>query len=841
MPGSPSTQNNDFFSKLPESRQHIVALLILFLIPFFLFTATTIGGKELQRHDTTQWRAAAESVIEYREAYDKEPLWVTNMFGGMPSFVVSTKNVVPYLNDLGSYFSTIYPAFEYWVMLAGMYFLLVLMKFRKLSAVFGSLMYALATYIPVIIIAGHNTKFKALIFIPWLVAGYWLLTRKEKKLPGLLLFSVALTLELRAGHPQITYYIFYLLGLLFVFDSWKAFKENQLKPWMITSGLLLVGGIIGIMGHAQKLLTLQEYATYSLRGGSALDNSTGLSTSYAFAWSQGIWETITLIVPNYFGGASPDYWGPKSFTSGPHYIGALSLPFILMALIRERSKVMYVFFAAGTLGILFSWGGNFRLLNEFAFDYIPFFDKFRAPETWLIYTAFCYTVVAVFGLDWFINFVSEKHSGKARSKSIVKSGLVTKIPASDYSLKNLYLPIGIVGAIVVILFIQVNSTDFTRPGEVQNIANQIAQQNQVQPNNPQVQQRAQSYVNAQLVPAREEKAKSDVLRFAIIMVIATGLMYLIFAEKIPVSAGLLGFILIVAVDMISVDKRYIPEESIVAGNVDTEAILESQRRDIDNWIQQRISEDTEYPYRVLPLLRDPYSSATPAYFYPVMGGYSASKLSVIQDVMYGNGPLNIQSQNFNPALLNLMNVKYVTYPQQLPLPGFTEVFQGQQGLVFENQNVLPKAFFVDSVITVQQPTEAFNYLMPGQLDLAKTAVVETSDQLQTSADTASNVEVTKYTGPEITLEASRSEPGFLVLSETYYPAGWNATLDGKEIQIYKTNYFQRGLQIPEGEHTIELTFMPDRYVLGVRMEWFAVIAQLLIAGFWGFTWYKNRE
>ncbi|HBQ61484.1 MAG TPA: hypothetical protein DD671_18220, partial [Balneolaceae bacterium] len=611
MASQAPASSQDFFSKLPDSRQHIVALLILFIIPFVLFTAITIGGQELQRHDTTQWRAAAESVIEYRETYDKEPLWVTNMFGGMPSFVVSTKNVVPYLNNLTRYFNNIYPAFEYWIMLAGMYFLLISMKFRKLSAVFGSLMYGLATYLPVIIVAGHNTKFKALIFVPWLIAGYWLLTRKEKKLPGLLLFSVALTMELRAGHPQITYYIFYLLGFLFVFDSWKAFKENQLKPWMVTTGLLVIGGLVGIMGHAQKLLTLQEYANYSLRGGSALDNSTGLSTSYAFAWSQGIWETITLIIPNYFGGASPEYWGPKSFTSGPHYIGALSLPFILMALLRERSKVMYVFFAAGTLGILFAWGGNFRLLNELAFDYIPFFDKFRAPETWLIYTAFCYSVVAVFGLDWFIDFISDKKK----------------------DLSRLYLPMGIVGVVAVILVIQVNSSDFTRPGEVQNIANQIAQQNQVQPNNPQVQQRAQNYVNTQMVPAREEKATSDIFRFSIIIVIAAGLMYLAFAGKIPASAALFGFILIVAIDMISVDKRYIPEDSIVAGNIDAKTILESERRDIDNWIQERISEGTEYPYRVLPLLRDPYSSSTPAYFYPVIGGYSASKLSVIQDVM----------------------------------------------------------------------------------------------------------------------------------------------------------------------------------------------------------------
>lgn len=819
MPDQSSVPNQDFFSKLPESRQHIIALLILFLIPFVLFTATTIGGKEFQRHDTTQWRASAESVIEHRETYGEDPLWVNNMFGGMPSFVVSTLHQVPYLNDLTGYFKNIYPAFEYWVMLAGMYFLLILMDFRKLSAVFGSIMYALATYIPIIIVAGHNTKFKALAFAPLLIAGYWLLCRKEKKLPGLLLFSVALTLELRAGHPQITYYFFYLLGFLWVFDTWKSYKENRLKDWSIITGLLVIGGILGIMGYAQKFLSLQEYAQYSLRGGSALDSSTGLTTSYAFAWSQGIRETWSLIVPNILGGASPDYWGPKSFTSGPHYIGALSLPFILIALLRERSRTMYIFFAAGTLGILFSWGGHFRLLNEFAFDYIPYFDKFRAPETWLAFVACCYAVVAVFGLEWLIGFVSDKKK----------------------QLSKLYVPLGISAAVLVFLFVQVNSMDYTRPNEVQSIANQIAQQNQVSPDNPQVKQRAEQYVNTQLAPTREEKAKSDVFRLAIILVIGTGLIYLIFAQKIPVSIGLMGFILILIVDLMSVDKRYIPDSSFVEGNVSTVDIIESQRREIDTFIEERVSENTTYPYRVLPLIDNPFSNAVPSYFYPAIGGYSGAKLSLAQDVMYGEGPLNVQNRNFNPQLLDLLNVKYVTYVEGLPLPGYEEVFKGEEGIVYENQNVLPKAFFVDSLVTTQSPQEAFNYLMPGQIDFSTTAVVETSDPVSSAPDTTSFVEVTKYTGPDMTIKVERSKPGFLVLSEIYYPAGWTAVLDGEEIPIYKTNYFLRGMEIPAGEHTLELHFMPDSYQLGVKLEWIAVIAQLLIACFWGFTWFKNRR
>lgn len=818
MSNTSSAPNQDFFSTLPEARQHIIALLILFLIPFFLFTATTIGGKEFQRHDITQWRASAESVIEYREAYDKEPLWVNNMFGGMPSFVVSTKVQVPHLDRIAPLFREIYPAFQYWVLLSGTYFLLIIMGFRSLSSVFGSLMYGLTAYFPIIIVAGHTNKFSALAFIPWMIAGYWLLTRKEKKLPGLLLFTVALTLELRAGHPQITYYFFYLLGFLWVFDTWNSYKKQNLKNWGLVTGFLALGTILGILGHAEKLLPLQEYAGYSLRGGSALDSSTGLDSGYAFAWSQGIKETWTLLIPNYFGGASPEYWGPKSFTSGPHYLGALSLPFILLALFRQLSKIMYVFFAAGTLGMMFAWGENFRLLNEFAFNYIPYFDKFRTPETWLTLTAFCYTVVTVYGLDWFVDFVKDKKA----------------------NLNKLYLPIGLAGAVVVFLFVQINSTDFTKSGEVQNIANQIAQQNQVNPTNPQVQRRAESYVNTELVPEREEKAKSDLLRLAVILVIGTGLMYVVFAQKIPLSIGLFGFILIAGFDLLSADKRYIPENAIVEGNVSAKDILESQRRDIDTFIQDNISGTKNYPYRVLPLLNNPYSSATSAYFYPSIGGYTAAKLSIIQDVLYNGGPLDVQSQDFNPDLLNLLNVKYLTYREGLPLPGFEPVFQSQSGVVYENQNVLPKAFFVDSVVTTQEPREAFNYLKPGQLDFNTTAVVETSESISSTTDTTSSVEVTNYTGPEISMEVSREKPGFLVLSEIYYPAGWIAELNGKEIPIYKTNYLLRGMKIPAGEHKLELRFEPQSWKIGVLLSWVSLFAQILIAGLWGFSRFKNR-
>lgn len=814
-----NTSDDGFFYNLSEVKQHLIALAVLFLVPFILFTATTIGGKEFQRHDITQWRAGAESIIEYREQYGKEPLWAENMYMGMPAYVVSVKNEIPNIDRLSGFFNSIYPAFPYWVMLSGMYFLLILMGFKPLTAVFGSLLYSLTTYFPIIIGAGHTSKFVALAYAPWVLAGYWKLTHSKNKLAGLLLFSVAMALEVRSGHPQITYYFMYLLGFLWIANSWKLIQEKNLKQFGIVTGLLVLGGIIGILGHAQNFLTLQEYSQYSIRGGSALDGTTGLSTGYAFAWSQGIKESLTLLVPEIFGGASPTYFGPKSVTSGPHYLGALLLPFLLIALFRQKSRTMFVFFGTGTLALLFAWGENFAFFNELAFDYIPFFNKFRAPETWLVLTSFCYTVVAVYGLDWFFDYVKQKTP----------------------QLKELYAPLGTAVLIFVFVLVQVKTMDYTKSGEVANIANQIAQQNNVSPDNPQVQQRANTYVQQNFVPDRQESANKDIFRLGLFLIFAGALIWFALKQKLSVTLASLGLIVITGFDMISVGKRYVPERVIVNANVNPGKYLESQKRDIDQYIIDNIySENDEYRYRVFPLLVSPFQEATPSYFYPTVGGYTGAKLSIVSDITSPGGPLYTQSGGLNLNLLGALNVKYVNFRPGLPFQGLTPVFDGNSGTVYENQKILPKAFFVDSLVYADTPVEAFDFISNPEVDYSKVAVVENSNQIPISTDSTSEVSITNYTGSEITLNVSRSTPGFLVLSEIYYPAGWVATLNGEEIEILKTNYVLRGMKIPAGDHELVMEFKPSSYSLGVTLGWVSLVAQALIALAFGVTYFRNN-
>lgn len=789
----------------------------------------------MQRHDITQWRAGAESIIDYREEFGEEPLWSKNMFGGMPSFVISTARQVPHLDTLVKpFFSKWYPAFEYWVLLTGMYILLTLMGFRPWIAVTGSIIYGLTTYFPIIIMAGHTSKFFALALAPWMLVGYWLITRSPQILRGLLVFSIAVSLEFRAGHPQITYYFLFVLLFVWLFDVWNGLKIKEQQKWIKLTLVLLVGGLIGVAGNAEKLLPLQEYAQYSIRGGSDISETTGLDKSYAFAWSQGIKESLTLLLPNAFGGASPNYWGPKSVTSGPHYLGFLVLPFIILGLIKRRDYTPFAFLSIGLLALFFSWGENFLLLNNLAFKLIPFFDKFRAPETWLVISSFSASILVAYGLEALPKFKPEK-----------------------FSLARIRIPMLVIVGVFGLAFLSYNSLEYTNPLEVDRIANQIAQQNQINPSNAQVRSQATNFVQQRLVPERENLARADFIRFGILSVVLIGFLYAYFSAKLSYTVLLLLLFGIQSYDLLQVGLRFVPESGFTRQNPYDSVFMERQARPLDRFIQQNIYDEAGiYEHRVLPLLDNPFNNAVPSYFYPTIGGYSGAKLSLFQDVFMSNnaalfdGPFGI-----NLDLLRLFNTKYITYGGNLNVPGVVPVYSSEQGSVYEVQDILPKAFFVDSVRLVNSGPEAFDYLKnPGRIDFSSVALVELDDlwedqaietinSLPTSTlvDSTSLVNVTKYTGAELELSIERFSAGFLVINELYYPAGWKAYLNGEEIQIYKTNYFLRGLIIPPGNHELILDFQPDSFGQGILVSWLSIAFQLILGLWVGITWFRTKE
>lgn len=813
--GKASEPLPDFWEFLSSRKQHIFALAFLFLLPLFLHYSTILGGEQYLGSDVIQWRAGAESLIEFQEETGNIAHWATNMFSGMPANTISHPPKVMNLdNTIISFLDFMYPAVQMWILLAGAYLMFILLGSRPLSAVFGAIIIGFTTYVALIIGAGHNAKFLAYVYIPWLYVGYLMITRsKWNHWFSFFIFALALTLHLRAYHPQITYYFLFPLGTLFIYDWVKAVQADQSQKYLRYTGWLVGAAVVAILITVQMYWATLEYSPYSMRGGTAAAGTDGLGRDYAFGWSQGWGELLTLLIPGAFGG-SELYWGPKSFTSGPHYFGALAFLFFVIGWMKSNHKLKYVFLGPGIAAILFSLGENFGLLNNLMFEYFPLFDKFRVPETWLIMALFCFSALAVFGMDWLIKEVKN-----STGKGVWKSPLIVS---------------AVLAGIAVLIALQF--LRFEKPGERQQLAQRLAIQNNVSMDDPRVSETVSNLLQTRIIPERRDMAQKDAFRFALMFILGGGIIWAMGNRKIPISAGAISLCVLLAYDLISVDSRYMSEGSLVDQSLEPANVIEQRERELDRFLVENVQHQQGWRYRVFPILDNVFNNAIPAYFYPSVGGYSGAKLGYYQDLIDGYyrefmGKLyTSQEISINSGVLDMLNVKYVTFQQPFSAPGFENVYPTDVGVVMENMNVLPKAFFVDSLVVMDDQAQVLAQLS-GDFNPAEAAYVTEEPALEIQQDTTARATVTEYTPNHISVDISRSTPGFLVLSEIWYPPGWTATLDGEEIDIIRTNYVLRGFEIPAGEHTLEMTLEPEWYTTG---NWIARFGNLLLFGAGGF-------
>ena len=812
-----SSEKPDFWNSLSRKKQHIILLAFLFALPLFLFHASILGGQQYMGNDVIQWRAGAESLIQYQEEFDEMAHWASNMFSGMPATTISHPPQIANLdNTVLKTLRFIYPAAEMWVLLGGAYLMFVLMGAKPLSALFGAIIIGFSTYLPIVIGAGHNAKFLAYIYLPWLYNGYFLITRSQwNRWLAFFIFALALTLHLRAYHPQVTYFFLFPLLTLFLFDLLKAFKSDSPTPFFKQTGWLIGAAVVAILITVQLYWSTFEYSSFSMRGGSELAGTGGLEQDYAFAWSQGWGELLTLLIPGAYGG-SELYWGPKIFTSGPHYAGAFAFIFFVIGVLKSNHELKWVFLGPGIATLLFSLGENFALLNNFMFDFFPFFDKFRVPEMWLMVSIFCFSVPAVLGLDWLTDQIS---LGK--------------------KINTFYKPVGIaVGIAAIAVFTGFSLLSFEKQGERDAIAEQLASQNNVSIDDPRISQAVSRVMQTQLLPEREALATNDTTRFAILILFGLGLIGSMAARKIPVSVGMIALSAILAYDLINIDQRYLSDGSLVDGTITREDVIESRERDLDRFLQDEVWTAEGWPYRVLPFLDNPFNNAVPSYFYPSSGGYSGAKLSYYQDLI--DEALFVNSGGLNLSVLNMLNIRYITLGGQTTIPGFEVAFESEDGVVMENLNVLPKAFFVDSVAVLSGQQQVLSRVSEG-FNAQEIAFIGDERTIVTVPDTSSNIQITEYSANHIEMDIFRSEPGFLLLSEIWYPPGWIATLNGEETEIIRSNYVLRGFEIPEGQHTLELRLEPVWYESGKWMSGTGTIF-LFGAGLFGlFIAYKQRE
>jgi len=799
------------WSRLSPTMRHGACLGILLVVALAFYAPAVFEGKSIQGTDSITFRANAQVTIEHHEKTGEWARWAPNVFSGTP--YINYKLAVPQADTLvNAVRGFAWPVGHLFVLMAGVYLLVFYLTRNHFSGLLSGLAFGFTTYIPIIIGVGHGTKFIALAYAPYVLLAFAYTLRNPSLLGGLL-FAGALALQLRAKHPQIVFYTGMALALWWLVEVIGAIREDRVPQVATSTGWLALGTVLGLAMAAQPYLARYQHKQFSVRGAAAAatggNGGGGIGWVPAMRWSHGPGELFTFVVAEAFGGGGQTYWGPKTFTEGPHYLGGVVIALAGLAVWRVRTWLTWGLGLGALSTALFALGKYAAWLNWPMFRYFPFFDAFRGPAMWLSVTALVLAVLAGIGLDYALR--REKKRGR-------------KAQQADSRQRPILISFGVVFGIVALVWIAPNTfLDFEKPNERQRIRQALLRQNpNVSPQNPRVQQA----IDQQMQKVKQQRRSAfttDAQRTLLFLFAAAGMLVLYRRETIqPWMAGL-GVVAIVGLDLWGVDSRYMGSERYSSQQVE-QSISTYQ---FDQFIKKQQQEAGGLGrFRVLSLVEgDPTSTARPSFHYENVGGYHGAKLQRYQD--YLDHILQVTgSGGPNENALDLMNTRYIAARQQLP--GTEVAYRSQQSgvLVLENTDAVPRGFLVGQTEVVENPKKTWARLRSSSFDPRQTALLpEPLDKPVTPVDSNSTAEATleSYAPEEIRWTVNTDAPRLFVASEVYYPAGWHAYLDGKRVPMHRVDYLLRGVHVPEGEHTLVMRFEPaaDRY--GTWIAWASTI------------------
>ena len=807
-----TAQADTFWTRLSPTTRHAGCLGIVLVVALAFYAPAVFEGKNIQGTDSITFRANAQVTVEHHQETGEWARWAPNVFGGMP--YINEQISVLQLDDVVNLVrGAAWPVSLLFVLMAGVYLLVFYLTRNHLSGLLSGLAFGFTTYIPIIIGVGHGTKFVALAYAPYVVLAF-VYTLRNPSLLGGLLFAGALALQLRANHPQIVFYTGMLLLLWWIVEAIGAWREERVPELATSTGWLALGTVLSLAMAAEPYLARYQYKQYSVRGAAAAvsgggGGGGGMGWTAAMRWSHGPGELFTFVVADAFGGGGQTYWGPKTFTEGPHYMGGVVMALAGLAVWRVRTWLVWGLGLSVLGTALFALGKYAAWVNGPMFQYFPFFDAFRGPEMWLSVTALALAILAGIGLDYALRR-GERQGRRAQS--------------TDPRQRPLLIAFGAVFGIVALVWLAPNTFfDFEKPNEQQRIRQALLRQNpNVSPQNPRVQKAVQQQMQ-KLKTQRRSALTTDTQRTMLFLVLAAGVLVLYRRETLPAWGAGLAVVAIVGIDLWGVDSRYMGADRYSSQEVEQSI----PTYPFDQFIKKKQQAAGGLGrFRVLSLVEgDPTSRARPSYHYENVGGYHGAKLQRYQDYLdhilqvTGSGPPNENA-------LDLMNTRYIAARQQLP--GTEVAYRSQESgvLVLENQDALPRGFLVGQTEVVADPKKMWGQLRSSSFNPRQTALLPAPlDQPVVPLDSNSTAEVTleHYEPEEIRWTVETDAPRLFVASEVYYPAGWNAYLDGEQVPIHRTNYLLRGVHVPAGEHTVEMRFEPaaDRY--GTWIAWASTI------------------
>ena len=835
---------------------YIAGSLILFIAIALIYTNPVFQGKEIIQHDIVQYKGGAKELLDYRAKNGEETYWSDAMFGGMPTHQTGAQfrgDVIKHVDNALNFLPK--PANYLFLLFAG-FFLLGMTAVRNWKyALLGATFFGLSTYFYIIISAGHNGKVHTIAYFAPLLAGILLVYIRKKYLLGFAITALFMGLQIAANHFQMTYYLFIGIGFLFLSELIRVLlKKSDWKHFGISSGVLALAFLLGIGMNSQRLLTNREYAEETVRGKQILEDEKqnhaskdGMNRDAMLMWSYGKLETLNLFIPRIYGGSSqekgsdrimqniqdlvqenatsqeevdnivkgfssPTYWGEQPGTAGPAYQGAVVCFLAFLGFFFAPKKYRYWILGASVLTIMLAWGSNFLIVSDLFIDFVPLYNKFRAPSSILVVVELLFPLIAIVGLYSFFN---------------------NKNLTTEYKQKVLmYAGGGVLAFLLLMLVFGKSLLGFYTETEKRYLP---------------------PYLLDYLIDERYGMFREDSIKAIFYVGAVLGVLFLTMKQKLTQNIALIIIGAVSFFDLWSVNKRYLNNDNFV----DKEFVQEPFVTEVSDYLIEKAGDNTEVQrllaqaemnktlsiltekdkghYRIFNSITSPFNETTTSYFKSSVGGYHAVKLRRYDDLInqYFSETDNKKTLN----ILNMLNTKYILLGSL------------QEPRAEINPNANGNAWFVSDIQFVKTPNEEIKAV--GEIDNKKMAVVSVEDQKyfegkNLHSDSTAVIELKNYQPNQLEFKTQSKTPQLAVFSEIYYPKGWKILLDGKEVPYIKANYLLRAVFVPAGNHEVRMVFEPEVIEKGkmISMSAFGIFLLLSVGGFLKFrrkTAVKNTE
>ena len=822
---------------------YIAGSLILFIAIALIYTNPVFQGKEIIQHDIVQYKGGAKELLDYRAKHGEETYWSDAMFGGMPTYQTGAQfrgDVIKHVDNALNFLPK--PANYLFLLFAG-FFLLGMTAVRNWKyALLGATFFGLSTYFYIIISAGHNGKVHTIAYFAPLLAGILLVYIRKKYLLGFAVTALFMGLQIAANHFQMTYYLFIGIGFLFLSELIRVLlKKSDWKHFGISSGVLALAFLLGIGMNSQRLLANREYAEETVRGKQILEDEKqnhaskdGMNRDAMLMWSYGKLETLNLFIPRIYGGSSqekgsdrimqniqdlvqenatsqeevdsivkgfssPTYWGEQPGTAGPAYQGAVVCLLAFLGFFFAPKKYKYWILGASVLTIMLAWGSNFLIVSDLFIDFVPLYNKFRAPSSILVVVELLFPLIAIVGLYSFFN---------------------NKNLTTEYKQKVLmYAGGGVLAFLLLMLIFGKSLLGFYTETEKRYLP---------------------PYILDYLIDERYGMFKEDNIKAIFYVGAVLGVLFLTMKQKLTQNIALIIIGAVSFFDLWSVNKRYLNNDNFV----DKEFVQEPFVTEVSDYLIEKAGDNTEVQrllaqaemnktlsiltekdkghYRIFNSITSPFNETTTSYFKSSVGGYHAVKLRRYDDLIneYFSETDNKKTLN----ILNMLNTKYILLGSL------------QEPRAEINPNANGNAWFVSDIQFFKTPNEEIKAV--GEIDNKKTAVVSVEDQKyfegkNLQSDSTAVIELKNYQPNQLEFKTQSKTPQLAVFSEIYYPKGWKMLLDGKEVPYIKANYLLRAVFVPAGNHEVRMVFEPEVIEKGkmISMSAFGIFLLLSVGGF----------